>query len=681
MARTDNLTNFCEDIADSIRTVTGKTNKIQANQFDTEIRALSTEPVLQSKELTIYENQKLNITADEGFDALDKVDVNLKVGTKVLWLIKDGIEQTENTGGSSVVFMGGENQPGGVTQGDGYILGNAKVWSHYALKFNNKIDLNKYTRAYIDFDYPNTSSPYAKQYAGFSLALKDSQLEKALKSSTTMKRSVKEVQLDSHLDEDELMLYFINTYDYSYGYGFRVYNMWLEGEPTSVEDLTDELSTQETAIESQEISIEDIQNALLGKMAGGGSSMSSNLSIFIQEGEPLSRDGIWFKTSKEIPYNSIIQKIITKPFKWTVSKNDDKNLPYSRDVGVASIGTDLYIFGGQTMYNEYKNFARKLDVLTNTYTTLAGIPYSARGIMAMDYGTDIYLFGGLGTNSKYYDTIYKYDTINNNYTLIGNMPIPLYLGGIAKVGTNIYIIGGGTTGGGNSNGLYKFDVLNNTFEKVAILNEAVSCCAVCSLDTNIYIFGGWTDTVTNHCWKFDTLTNTISAIADYPITILTGIANTYRDKILVAGGDTDANENYTDKTYLYDPKTDTYTEQAKLWTNAGLGRWCGSAKIGADIYAPGGSWNPKIGGGGGELSTITRCVVEEEIYSYLGNDKCLILPIHSQLENNEILIQNTNDLTFKILMLDCLYYDPENRFDMSTETYYGNGSEWIKIIR
>lgn len=42
MARTDNFTNFATDVADSIREMTGKTDKIPASEFDTEIRNIQT---------------------------------------------------------------------------------------------------------------------------------------------------------------------------------------------------------------------------------------------------------------------------------------------------------------------------------------------------------------------------------------------------------------------------------------------------------------------------------------------------------------------------------------------------------------------------------------------------------------------------------------------------------------
>ena len=81
MARTDTLNNFLTDVADSIRTKKGTTNKIPASNFDTEIEGIETGsvPNLQSKSIAITENGTQNVTADEGYDGLSNVSLNIEV--------------------------------------------------------------------------------------------------------------------------------------------------------------------------------------------------------------------------------------------------------------------------------------------------------------------------------------------------------------------------------------------------------------------------------------------------------------------------------------------------------------------------------------------------------------------------------------------------------------------------
>lgn len=82
MARIDNLTNFLTDVAISIRTKKGTTDKITPKDFDTEIESIQSggrEPNLQEKSVTITENTTTEITPDGDYDGLSKVSVTINV--------------------------------------------------------------------------------------------------------------------------------------------------------------------------------------------------------------------------------------------------------------------------------------------------------------------------------------------------------------------------------------------------------------------------------------------------------------------------------------------------------------------------------------------------------------------------------------------------------------------------
>lgn len=82
MARIDTLGNFLTDVATSIRTKKGTTDKITPKDFDTEIESIQSgggTPNLQEKSITIEENTTTEIVADSDYEGLSKVSVTTNV--------------------------------------------------------------------------------------------------------------------------------------------------------------------------------------------------------------------------------------------------------------------------------------------------------------------------------------------------------------------------------------------------------------------------------------------------------------------------------------------------------------------------------------------------------------------------------------------------------------------------
>ena len=79
MARTDNFNNFLTDVADSIRSKTGKTEAIAPADFDTEIQSIKSNPNLQDKTVSFTFNETRTITPDSGYDGLNNVTVAVAI--------------------------------------------------------------------------------------------------------------------------------------------------------------------------------------------------------------------------------------------------------------------------------------------------------------------------------------------------------------------------------------------------------------------------------------------------------------------------------------------------------------------------------------------------------------------------------------------------------------------------
>lgn len=75
MARVNNLSNFLTDVASAIKTKKGSETAIPAANFDTEILALPSQGVYQTKVITIDANGSTTVLPDEGYDAIEGLEI------------------------------------------------------------------------------------------------------------------------------------------------------------------------------------------------------------------------------------------------------------------------------------------------------------------------------------------------------------------------------------------------------------------------------------------------------------------------------------------------------------------------------------------------------------------------------------------------------------------------------
>lgn len=79
MARTNNLSNFLTDVATAIKTKKGSETAIPAANFDTEILALPSQGVYQTKVVNITQNGSTTVFPDSGYDAIEGLEIIVAV--------------------------------------------------------------------------------------------------------------------------------------------------------------------------------------------------------------------------------------------------------------------------------------------------------------------------------------------------------------------------------------------------------------------------------------------------------------------------------------------------------------------------------------------------------------------------------------------------------------------------
>lgn len=382
-----------------------------------------------------------------------------------------------------------------------------------------------------------------------------------------------------------------------------------------------------------------------------GSGGNIKFNIFAQETEPLSKNGIWIKSNKQInKIQTIKSKNVDNPFEWT-----ELNVP---------IPTGRYPFNNMVTDGEYiyiigAGTCTKFNLKTREYTPISSPP--ADVINAVLLGEYIYFFGTTSSNLR---NAYKYNINTDEYTSLPNMPY--YVG---DAGTNcvvkdnyIYIIGIAghdravvrfntadntyvelaelpeTSNGGqsiligntiytfavgnnfNRTGIYKYDINANSWTKLENANpDAINFFRINALllAPDIYIFIEDADNNTTNIYKFDTVTETISKVGTTPV-----------------------------KLYYY--STIIFTEN-KLYT---------VSMLSSTSY----NWNIA------DIKTIE-----------LNADNAVIIELGNGTYTTNILDDN-NLVDGLPYSFDNVYYNSTSGgLDESLPTYYGTGTEWVKF--
>lgn len=193
----------------------------------------------------------------------------------------------------------------------------------------------------------------------------------------------------------------------------------------------------------------------------------------------------------------------------TITTLDSKLSKASSNYGVASVGTNIYIFLKQQA-------VQKFDTISDTITTLSATPlgqYNPNVVSPQVIGKKIYLMANEDTYYDYYTLVFDTDTYEVSST---NKSTDKFKSkSFAKIGSNIYSFGGIRGSSTYFNSIKKFDTENLTFATLSTtLPFNLANSYACAIGSHIYIFGGIISSseISNAILKFDSTTETITTL-------------------------------------------------------------------------------------------------------------------------------------------------------------------------
>ena len=274
------------------------------------VNSIPDEYIIPSGTLDINKNGTQNISNYDNVKV--KVESVANIGPKHLYLIKDGVEQTDITGGSAFLDMGLGTGYTSISQGSGY-LGLCVAEATRSFTFVNSFDYNKYTKLYIEWAYPKADNygNYVAPTIGVKISKQpsDASVVKTFLMNggdirETKPKTITELDIMDATEGSKVNIIIGRT---GYGpdfpnYPAHIYNLYLESSAINlqnknievvqngtqtiisdtdydglnsitvntnvIEDLMEELTTQSEEITKQENNLQDIVEFLESKVEG-----------------------------------------------------------------------------------------------------------------------------------------------------------------------------------------------------------------------------------------------------------------------------------------------------------------------------------------------------------------------------------------------------------------------------
>lgn len=413
----------------------------------------------------------------------------------------------------------------------------------------------------------------------------------------------------------------------------------IEGTAESSENLQEQLDAQDTIIKELQASLDN-----------KASSTDIKPNIFMQETEPVKKEGIWFKSNKPVDH-IIMDTNIIEGGNWDTI-NEYPDLPYNFGYYCKACTIDNIIY----LFDEANKKVYKFDTNDLSCTEITDVDFDFKDIISGCYFCAVNKYIYAIYTSRYGDTsVYQFDTVNNTCKRVFSETTNILSYSseyISAVGTDIYIFDANSK-------ICKFDTLTNKLTLLNTANIKGDCYNVCctTIGTDIFIFGGYTSSQRQKAYKFDTTSNEYIELADMPYGGYSlGITSVGNDIYLFGLNDT--------LIYKYNIVDNTYTSVGEV-----------SDMINSS-YAVNINDNKIFVLGGTNTSRKIRVYVlnnkdydNNSIIVWSGNNKYM-----TQLYTSDNIVGRLLFGFYK-----AYYYTTANKLDASLPLYYGNGKEWIKI--
>lgn len=205
--------------------------------------------------------------------------------------------------------------------------------------------------------------------------------------------------------------------------------------------------------------------------------------------------------------------------------------------------------------------------LAGQWGVRANLPEANSEMSVAELDGKIYVIGGYPSSRVTVATVQVYDAASNTWSLAAPLPTPVNHSMPAVVNGKLYVIGGQSDAGSTNfvNTVYEYDPATNTWRTRAPLPIARGGGAAAVIDGKIYVAGGRPPRGADFA-VFDPALNQWTTLPDL-MTQRNHLAAVAVDgKVIVIGGRFEAGSTspLTDALEIYDPKTNTWKEGARL---------------------------------------------------------------------------------------------------------------------